>query len=575
MNFSSLRLQCGWRSFVGFGLIAFGAAAVVGAVEPPAPSSGTSETDEPPRPNIVVILADDMGYSDLGCYGGEIRTPNIDGLAEGGLRFRRFYNNARCCPTRASLLTGLYSHRAGFGRMTFSENQPGYQGRLRPETATLAELLRDAGYRTLMAGKWHLSPTRFERGMNQAWVSHRIDLGPFFSDPESYPINSGFDEHYGTIWGIVNYYDPFSLVRGEERIEEVPEDFYYTDAINDEAARMIDRAVEADDGRPFFLYIAHCAPHWPLHAPEEDIEQYVSTYEDGWDTIRAARYERLVDLGLVDPDRAPLSPRVNPDRRWEDEPDRDWQARAMATHAAMIDRMDQGIGRVLKRLSDHELMDDTLIVVLSDNGASPEQPLGPGFDRPSMVRDGRPVVYHSTETMPGPELTFFGIGPMWANVSNTPFRSWKADTHEGGIRTPMIAHWPNGLATPPGTITDQIGHVIDFVPTCLELAGASYPETFDERKLAPLAGRSLAPILEGRRRDGHPALFWEHYGKKGALKDGWKAVRPKLGRWELYNLEEDETELTNLAAERPEIVRDLERQYNAWAEANFVVPAPR
>lgn len=522
------------------------------------------------RPNIVLIMADDLGYSDLGCFGSEIATPNLDRLASGGLRFSQFYNTSRCCPTRASLMTGLYPHRAGVGRMTFDAGRPGYRGTLRDDTVTIAEVLGSSGYRTMMVGKWHLSLTP-DGPRNAEWVSHRLDLGPF-SDPASYPVNRGFDEHFGTIWGVVDYFDPFSLVRGIEPVEAVPEGFYYTDAINDEAARMI---AQADDDRPFFLYVAHTAPHWPLHAPPEDIDRYADTYADGWDALRDSRYRRMIDLGLIDPETAPLPPRVQPDRSWAENPHRRWDARAMAVHAAMVDRMDRGIGRVLDALEERGKLEDTLILFLSDNGASPEVPGRPGFDRPSHTRDGHEVVYPTEkEVRPGPETTFAGIGPMWANAVNTPMRRWKAETFEGGICTPLIAHWPAGLGVDGGSITEQPGHVIDVMATCIDLAEASYPTTFEGRPIAPMEGLSLVPILRGSRREGHEALFWEHFGARAVRRGDWKLVAPSGRPWQLYNLAEDRTETVDRAEERPDLLVELSALYDAWAARDLVEPAP-
>ncbi|HEX6986495.1 MAG TPA: sulfatase-like hydrolase/transferase, partial [Planctomycetaceae bacterium] len=359
------------------------------------------------RPNVVLILADDLGYSDLGCYGGEIATPHLDALAADGLRFTQFYNCARCCPTRAALMTGLYPHQAGVGGMTFDEGVPGYRGHLTPNTVTVAEVLSAAGYRTLMAGKWHLSLTA-DGPRNALWVSHRLDLGPF-SDPATDPVGRGFDEHYGTTWGVVNYFDPFSLVRNAEPVPSVPEGYYYTDALSDEAVRMIrDAAPAAKTGeRPFFLYLAYTAPHWPLHAPEEDVAKYADTYRDGWEAVRRKRYGRMADLGLIDAATAPLSAPAE-GRPWEAEPHRDWEARAMAVHAAMVTRMDAGIGRVLEALEAQGLAEDTLVLFLSDNGASPERIARPGFDRPSHTRDGREIAYPQPDDPgppPGPETT--------------------------------------------------------------------------------------------------------------------------------------------------------------------------
>jgi len=526
-----------------------------------------------PRPNIVLILADDLGYSDLGCYGGEIRAPNLDRLARNGLRFSQFYNAGRCCPTRAALMTGLYPHQAGVGRMTFDEGLPGYRGYLTSNTVTIAELLRAVGYHTAMVGKWHLSPTR-DGPDNARWVSHLIDLGPF-SDPKTYPVARGFEEHYGTIWGVVDYFDPFSLVHNTEPVRSVPKGYYYTDALSEWAVKFIEKY--SRDGRPFFLYVAYTAPHWPLHVPPEEIEKYKDTYAVGWDRIRERRYQRLIEDKLLDPKTARLSPRIQPELNWEQNPHQAWDARAMAVHAAMVDRMDQGIGRIVGRLEQLGLLENTVIFFLSDNGASPEQPerFGPGFDRPSHLRDGTPIIYpRNKEVLPGAENTYAGIGPMWANVANTPFRYWKKESFEGGIATPLIVHWPGGLKLPPGSVTHEVGHVIDIMATCLELAGAAYPETWQGRRITPLEGKSLVPIFEGRPRQGHQLLFWEHMGGRAVREGRWKLVALPGQPWELYDLSEDRTELNNLAGKLPGVVQRLEAAWNQWARRAQVLPRP-
>jgi arylsulfatase A-like enzyme len=522
------------------------------------------------RPNIVLILADDLGYSDLGCYGGEIRTPNLDRLAEHGLRFTQFYNCARCCPTRAALMTGLYPHQAGVGGMTFDNGVPGYRGHLTPNTVTVAEVLSAAGYRTLMAGKWHLSLTA-DSPRNALWVSHRLDLGPF-SDPKTYPVARGFDEHYGTIWGVVNFYDPFSLVRNAQPIESVPKDYFYTDALSDEAVRMIrESAAAAKSGdQAFFLYLAYTAPHWPLHAHEEDIAAYEKAYVGGWEPTRRRRYERMAELGLIDREAAKLSAAAD-GPPWRGEPHRDWEARAMAVHAAMVTRMDAGIGRVVEELRSQNLAENTLVLFLSDNGASPERIGRSGFDRPSHTRDGREIVYpqpNDPGPMPGPETTFAGIGRRWANAANTPFRGAKATTYEGGICTPLIAHWP---ATVRPAITHEAGHVIDLMATCCDLTGAAYPATRNGVAVTSLEGSSLRAVFNGGASDER-LLCWEHQENRAARKGRWKIVGPKGKPWELYDLAADRTETTDLAAEHPGLVKKLAAAYDQWATRVGVEP---
>ncbi|MDA2938026.1 sulfatase-like hydrolase/transferase [Acidobacteria bacterium AH-259-A15] len=524
-----------------------------------------------PKPNIVIIMVDDMGYSDPGCYGGEIDTPNLDSLASNGLRFSQFYNTSRCCPTRAALMTGLYPHQAGVGRMTFDSDRPGYRGFLQANTVTIAEVLGNAGYGTAMVGKWHLSLTGTVEDQ-LGWLNHQADYGAF-SDLDTYPVARGFEEHYGTIWGVVNYFDPFSLVHNTRPVTSIPKDYYYTVALSDYAVKFIEKY--SRDGDPFFLYVAYTAPHWPLHALPEDIEKYEDTYKVGWDAIREARYVRMVNMGLIQPDRAILSTRHRQEIRWEDNPTKDWDARAMAVHAAMVDRVDRGIGRIIDKLKQLKLLDSTLILFFSDNGASPEEPRRPGFDRPSETRDGRKMVYGKSDRgLPGIEQTFSGIGPMWANASNTPFRYWKKEQYEGGVCTPLIVHWPDGITARPGSITHQPGHVIDILATCLEVAGAQYPTKYKGHQITPLEGKSLLPIFHAQQRAAHAAIFFEHFGARAVRKGDWKLVKLRDQPWDLYNLARDRTEMNNLAAKYPDKVKALEKLWEKWAERCQVVPTP-
>ena len=532
---------------------------------------GTTVARAADRPNVVVILADDLGYSDLGCYGGEVRTPNLDALAKQGLRFTQFYNGGRCCPTRASLMTGLHPHQAGVGRMTMDAGLPGYRGFLTDNTVTIAEVLRAAGYRTAMVGKWHLSLTR--EGPNHLKHLNNQSILDTFSDPNTYPVARGFEEHYGVIWGVVNYFDPFSLVYNTEPVREVPDDYYITDALTDQAVSYIEKYGKGPE--PFFLYVAHVAPHWPLHALEADTARYEQTYQAGWDAIRAARHRRMIELGLLPADGQTLSPPHDRKQDWDNNPTRAWDARAMAVHAAMIDRMDQGVGRIVDKLRQTGQLDNTLILFLSDNGASPEAYPNPGFDRPSETRDGRKIAYPpAKQVMPGPEETFFGFGPAWANVANTPLRWWKAEMHEGGICTPLIAHWPKGLKTPPGGVTNQPGHVIDLMATCIDLAGTQYPAEFQGRRITPMEGKSLAPIFRGEQRQGHDFLAWEHFGARAIRQGAWKLVARRGRPWELYDLSHDRTELNDLAPHQQARVDELAAAWERWAKAVNVYPSP-
>jgi arylsulfatase A-like enzyme len=534
----------------------------------------SSNTKKQDRPNIIIILADDLGYSDIGCYGGEIATPNIDKLAANGIRFRQFYNTSRCCPTRASLLTGMYNHNAGIGEMTTDRNLPGYRGTLSPNTVTLAEVLKDAGYHTAMSGKWHVSNT-IEQKDKQAqlrWLNHQ-EQHPLFSPLEQYPANRGFEKYFGNIWGVVDYFDPFSLVSGTTPINSVPKNYYHTDAITDTAISYIKAFSKGD--QPFFLYVAETAPHWPLMALPEDIKKYENTYKVGWDAIRESRYKKMVQLGLIDPKKAPLSPRMGNELSWENNPDKDWDARAMAVHAAMVDRMDQGIGKIINALKETGELENTLIIFLSDNGASPENAMqfGPGFDRPGETRDGQKIAYPlKKDVMPGTETSYTSIGPRWANVANTPYQFAKADSYEGGIRTPMIAFWPAGIKLPKGSYSDRVGHVMDFMATFVELAHAKYPAVYKGNSIKPMQGMSLVPAFTSASAKGHNILFNEHFGARYVRYDGWKLVSHKNDPWHLYRIDDDETELNDLAAHHPDIVKNLDKMWQDWTKANQVVP---
>lgn len=475
------------------------------------------------RPNVLLIMADDMGFSDLGCYGGEIRTPNLDRLAQGGIRFTQFYNNAKCGPTRASLLTGQYSQAVGGGAM----------GR----AVTIAEALRPAGYRTLMTGKWHAP---------------------------SLPVRRGFDRYFGLADGCCNYFNPGKQRPGEPppgrkwkrwrrwAIDEkefkpyTPEDpdFYTTDAFTDYALQYLERYRGED--KPFFLYLAYTAPHYPLHAWPQDIARYRGTYRKGWDELRRERHARMLDMGLVDP-QWPLSPRDPRCPAWDEVGKKDEWELKMAVYAAMVDRMDQNIGRLLAKLEDLGELDDTLILFLSDNGGCAEN------------------VNKTPDIPPGPLPSYRTVDRPWANASNTPFRKYKRYDHEGGIATPLIAHWPAGIRQ-RGAITHQWGHIVDILPTCLEVAGAPYPEERDGQEILPLEGKSLLPVLQGEKREGHESICWQFSSARAVRQGKWKLVVDGKGPWELYDLEVDRTELHDLASTHPQKVEELAAVWNAWAE---------
>jgi arylsulfatase len=421
-----------------------------------------------------------------------------------------------------------------------------------------------------MVGKWHLSLTSEGPG-HMRHLNNQV-IRPTFSDPRTYPTGRGFEEYYGVIWGVVNYFDPFSLVHNTQAVADVPDDYYITDALSDRGVDFIEKHGQGKD--PFFLYVAQVAPHWPLHALEEDVARYEKTYQAGWEAVRAARHRRMLETGIL-PAGTPLPPGHGADKLWEQNPTRAWDARAMAVHAAMIDRMDRGVGRMTAKLREMKLLDNTLILFLSDNGASPEVYPNAGFDRPSHTRDGRKIVYPPDKgVMPGPQETFFYLGPAWANVANTPLRYWKAEMHEGGICTPLVAHWPAGLKARAGSVTHQPGHVMDVMATCVELTGTEYPAEFEGRKMTPIEGRSLVPVFRGERRAGHDVIAWEHFGTKAVRAGDWKLVARKGGPWELYDLATDRVELKDLSRHEPERARALAAEWDRWAARAKVYPAP-
>lgn len=482
------------------------------------------------RPNIVLIMADDMGFSDLGCYGSEIDTPNIDGLAAGGMRFTQFYNTARCCPTRAALMTGLYSHQAGVGHMVNDLGDPAYQGYLNDRCVTIAEVMRPAGYRTLMTGKWHVG-----------------------EEPPHWPVKRGYDRYFGIVSGGSNYFrlDPGRIMaRDDQRYEPPAEGFYMTDAFSDAAVEFI----EEYGGRPepFFLYVAYTSPHWPLHAWPEDIAKYRDKYTGGWDRLRRARHARLIEEGLVKPSW-PLTPRDERVPAWEDAENKDDWALRMAVYAAQIDRMDQGIGRILAAIRKSKKEENTLVMFLCDNGGCAEK-----IDR---GKPGAPA---------GTADSFLSYGVGWANASNTPFRLYKHWVHEGGISTPLVARWPAVIQG--GQTVSEIGHVIDIMATCADAGDAEYPQTYGDREITPLEGKSLVPTFRGQQRDGHEAVFWEHEGNRAVRQGKWKLVSRFPGKWELYDLEADRTEMNDLAKSEPETAARMAQAYEEWSDRAGVRP---
>ena len=484
-------------------------------------------------------MSDDMGYSDLGCYGGEIETPNLDRLASQGLRFTRFYTNNMCVPTRASLLSGCYTTKS-----------LGQEDSISPEVATAAELLGAAGYSTYMSGKWHLAND---------------------GRRESLPCQRGFDRFFGTTLGACSFWTPSSLMLDNEPAEHLyldPE-FYYTDAISSYALDFMREGLGKET--PFFLYVAYTAAHWPLHAFEDDVARYAGRYSAGWDALRLRRHKRMKELGTVDPawDLSPRNPEVP---AWTDEPHKAWQERRMEVYAAQITRMDQGIGRLLDLLDESGEAENTLVIFQIDNGGCHVEytPDRKGPYLPATARDGRPVIPGNVPgVMPGPEDTYQSYGYGWANASNTPFRLYKQHDHEGGITVPLIARWPATIAG-LGRMTGQLAHVIDLMPTFLDAAGIEHPSEFNARRIHPLDGTSLLPVLRGGTREPPSELYW-HWSRGRAIRQGrWKLVSVRNRQWELYDIESDGTELHDRAGDMPGRVAAMEQLWNRWKAG----PAP-
>lgn len=508
----------------------------------------------PDRPNVLLILADDLGWSDLGCYGGEIRTPHLDTLAARGLRFTQFYTSARCSPTRASLLTGLHPHQAGF---------PNLSGVLPPHCVTIPEALRPAGYHTYMVGKWHLNGQK------------------------SGPIVRGFDEYYGMLHGFDTFWSEKPYTRrpaGRPVRAYSPNEFYATNVFGDYAIDFLADATKS--GKPWFFYLAFNAPHFPLHAPEADVAKYEAIYAAGWDQVRAQRLARQKELGLV-PANLSLPPRstvptnrFNAASPYRSQENPAWEtlpaerradlARRMAVFAAMVDRMDQQVGRVVAELKARGQFDNTLILFLSDNGACAEwDPFG--FDGTSGPNN---VLHRGADLKSvGAPGSYVSYGSGWANVGNTPWRLYKHYAHEGGIAAPCIVHWPAGLKR-DGELDARPLHVHDVMPTVLELTGAPYPAQRDGVAILPTEGRSFAPAFRGTPDVGR-TLYFEHEGH-GAVRAGrWKLVNLDPDRWELYDMTTDRVELHNMADQHPEVVADLSTKYAAWAKRVGLAPKGR
>jgi arylsulfatase len=507
------------------------------------------------RPNIILIVADDMGFSDIGSYGETIiQTPNLDKLAAGGLRFTQFYNAARCVPTRASLMTGLYPHQAGIGHMVGRDFRGLYTGVFSRDAITLAEGLGAAGYDTYMSGKWHLTP----------WRPGTDEMD------RNGPTGRGFERFYGTIMSVRSYYNPPSLMEDGRELPATQGDYHLTDAITEHATGYI--AQQSRDN-PYFLYVAYTAPHFPLQAREEDIARYRGKFSAGWDVLSQQRYKRLVELGLIDPSW-PLPKRDDQQIAWADvKPEyRAWFAERMAVYAAMIEQLDRGVGRIVDAVRARGELDNTVILFMSDNGGcaeeiSPGEALGGGV--PRTTRDGRPMrLGNDPSIMPGPEDTYESVGLEWAAYSNTPFRRFKSFVHEGGIATPLIASWPSHIGT---GIVREPGHIIDIMPTLLELAGGAYPTEFNGHQIKPMEGRSLVPLLQGGTR-ARAVYVWEHEGNRAIREGDFKLVNRFGSDWELFDMRVDRMEANDLAASMPEKVAEMSALYEREAARIGIVP---
>jgi len=500
------------------------------------------------RPNIVFIISDDMGYSDLGCYGGEIETPNLDGLAKKGLRFTSYYVHNMCWPTRASIMTGLYPKTA-------LPKKGSANGGIHPEAYTLPEALRVAGYGTYMAGKWHLSDPAKPNG-------------------SSAPHKRGFDRFYGTIHGASDFFAPTGVqLNGKDMEHEWKDnpDYYYTDAKTDYALQFLAEHEKKKDAQPFFLYLAYTAAHWPLHAKPEDIKHYEGRYQMGWDKLRQQRHARMKELGVVDP-KWKLSPRHPKVPAWKDEKHKAWQERRMEVYAAQITSMDRNIGRVIQRLKDTGEFENTIIVFQHDNGGCHVEytTTRTGSWTREFTTDGKRTPIKSGNIpglMPGPQSTFQSYGYGWANASNTPFRQFKQFDHEGGTRSPLIVSWPTRISNAGGLVKD-VCHVIDMMPTLLEVAGVHPPK----QKPMAMEGRSFAATFTGGKLGERNPIFWEH-GKGRAVRDGdWKLVAESKQPWELYNLKIDGTELKDLATSNAKQFNRLKKLHAAWDKRTNLSP---
>jgi arylsulfatase A-like enzyme len=507
------------------------------------PSCKREETKK--KPNIILIMADDMGFSDMGAMGGEIKTPNLDALANNGILYKQFYNGARCCPTRASLMTGLYPHQSGMGWMTVEDlGTASYVGELNSNCVTIAEVLKSSGYNTYISGKWHLVSDK----------NTRQD-----SDKKAWPLQRGFDRFFGTLLGSGSYYTPNTLAT-QNTLIKAPIDFYYTDAISDTAVSMMQENRLTDS--PFFMYVSYTAPHWPLHASKDDYEPYLELYSSGWDSIRQERFRRQKELGIVSEnwmlsERNPEAPAWNAlsNERKED------MILRMAIYAAQVEVMDRGIGRIISELEKNGELENTLIFFLQDNGACAEFISGKNRDLDSL----------------GTDKSFESYRLPWANASNTPFRLFKSWTHEGGISTPLIVHWPAGVKN-SGRMSERPGMLMDIMATCIDVSGAKYPLQFQGNEIPHLEGESMLQSIINETDERASAMFWEHEANRAVRMGDWKLVlkasekNPFVDEWELYNLVDDRTEMNDLTKSYPEKVEEMKNMWEDWAQRIMVYP---
>jgi len=534
------------------------------------------------KPNVIVILTDDMGYSDIGCYGSEIHTPNIDKLAMNGLRYTRFYNTARCSPSRAALLTGLYPHQASMGHLS-TENftEPGYVDDLSKNVITMAELFKQSGYATYMTGKWHIAK----------------NMGTT-TDKSNWPCQRGFQRYFGTLNGSGSYYDPGTLISNNTFIAP-SKNFYYTNAISDTAVKFIN---EHQSRNPFFFYIAYTAAHWPLHAPAAEVEKYKGMYNKGWDIARQQRFEKLKKLGIIS-DKCVLTERGVSIPEWSKEPLKEWQVKRMEVYAAMIDIMDQGIGRIITALEKKGILENTIIFYMHDNGGCAEtldtdqpeipltavQKLKKSFAADSILLEKKPTYTRDGDflrsgrgVVPGEANTWSTYGEEWANVSNTPFREYKQFTHEGGIASPLIVYWPKGIKA-IGELRKQPSHLIDILATCVDIVGLNYPTVFNGHTIQPYEGKSLVPTFTNKPI-AREFIFWEHAANRALRMNEWKLVsktqKKKIfsplvdNNWELYNIDNDPSETNNVANKYPEKVKELSAKWESEAIRMKVKPWP-